>query len=277
MGTFVAPDGAKISFGESGNGRPLVLLHGLMASAEFFEPQQSLADRYRLIAIDLRGHGSSSAAGELTIAQLADDVGRLADQLDLNDAILVGWSLGASVLWRVLTGPSGHRFAASVVIDMSPKVLNEGDWTLGLSREVCDARSAAMREDFEAFATAAGQAMFAQPLTRGTSDLARRSGEKFAANHPEAIQGIWTSLVAEDLRPLLRQIEQPTLIIHGAQSQLYGRETAEYLAAALPDTRVVSFERSGHAPHLEEPESFNTEIREFAEGLVTLRELQNMP
>lgn len=277
MGTFVAADGAKISFSESGSGRPLVLLHGLMASAEFFEPQQSLADHYRLISIDLRGHGASSAGGELSIAQLADDVSRIADELDLKDAILVGWSLGASVLWRVLTGPSGNRFAASVIIDMTPKVLNEGDWSLGLSREVCDARSAAMRDDFEAFATAAAHAMFAQPLTQASSDLAASSGEKFAHNDPAAIQKIWASLVAEDLRPLLTEIEQPTLIIHGAHSQLYGRETADYLAEALPSARIISFERSGHAPHLEEPETFNTEIREFAEGLMPVRELQNMP
>ena len=277
MGIFVAPDGAKISYDESGSGRPLVLLHGLMASAEFFAPQQILADNYRLITIDLRGHGSSSATGELTIAQLADDVGRLADQLDLSDAILVGWSLGASVLWRVLTGAAGHRFSASVVIDMTPKVLNEGDWTLGLSREVCDARSAAMRDDFEAFAASAAHAMFAQPLTQKSSDLAASSGERFARNAPAAIQRIWASLVAEDLRPLLKQIEQTTLIIHGAHSQLYGRETADYLAAALPNARVISFGRSGHAPHLEEPESFNTEIREFAGSHVAVRELQNMP
>ena len=59
----------------------------------------------------------------------------------------------------------------------------------------------------------------------------------------------------------------PTLIIHGAKSQLYAAATSLYLEARLPDDRRISFERSGHAPHLEEPDRFNRVIAEFAATL----------
>jgi pimeloyl-ACP methyl ester carboxylesterase len=272
---FTASDGAKIAYADSGRGRPLLLLHGLMAHRGFFQFQASLADQFRLIEVDLRGHGASRRPGETPdVAQLAGDVAGLCQQLDLQDAIGVGWSLGATVLWHVLSGPAADRFAASVIIDMTPRVLNEGAWQLGLSDEACEARSAAMKDDFEAFATGAGYAIFAQPLDARTAPLAAWAGEEFARNDPAAIGALWESLVEQDVRPLLADIAQPTLIVHGAQSGLYGSGTADYLAAALPNARALPFARSGHAPHLEQPELFNTAIREFAASLPRVREDQ---
>jgi pimeloyl-ACP methyl ester carboxylesterase len=77
--------------------------------------------------------------------------------------------------------------------------------------------------------------------------------------------------VAQDFRDELARIEQPSLIVHGAHSQLYGPDTAAYLAHALPDARAVRFDHSGHAPHLEEPELFNRLVRDFADALPAAR------
>jgi pimeloyl-ACP methyl ester carboxylesterase len=261
---FEAADGARIAFTDEGEGRPLVLLHGLMAHAGFFEPQRSLAaEGFRLVRIDLRGHGDSVAgAAPPTVETLAGDVAAITAHLDLEDAILVGWSLGASVLWRVLVGPASPRFVGAVVVDMTPRVMNDGDWDLGLSREICDARSAAIRTDFPAFAASAGQAIFAGP-----SDDAQWASNEFARNDPAAIGALWSSLVEADFRPLLGRIAQPTLIIHGTQSHLYGSGTADHLAATLPNARAVAFHHSGHAPHLEQPELFNRTVKAFAASL----------
>ncbi len=265
---FNAPDGAAITFDDEGAGRPLVLLHGLMAHRGFFRFQRVLESEFRLVSVDLRGHGESVHAGDRpTVEQLADDVTTLVEHLDLKGAIGIGWSLGASVLWHVLTGPSASRFAGSVIIDMTPKVRNGDDWQLGLSSELCEARRAGMASEFETFAASAGHAMFAQPLDPERSELAEWAGAEFARNDQASISALWDSLVEQDLRPLLRRIEQPSLIVHGAQSQLYGADTAEYLAKALPDARCVRCDQAGHAPHLEQPELFNTSIRQFAASL----------
>ena len=274
MQQFTAADGTRIAFEVEGVGRPLVLLHGLMAHRGFFAPQSALADAFRIVRVDLRGHGGSRIDGQsASIETLADDVAGLAGELDLQDAIGVGWSLGATVLWRLLAGPAGKRFAGAVVIDMAPRVLNGDGWELGLSRETCEARSRAIAGDFPAFARQAGAAIFAQPP--GDDGSAAWAGEEFARNDPAAIAGLWESLVAEDLRPLLPAIRQPTLVVHGGQSHLYGEGTAEHLVAALPHARAVRFERSGHAPHLQEPELFNRTLRDFAASLPPVRTLQN--
>jgi pimeloyl-ACP methyl ester carboxylesterase len=267
---FTASDGVRIAYSDEGEGRPLVLLHGLMANAGFFESQRELANAFRIVAIDLRGHGRSPAGNRPpTIRRLAEDVAELAVALELDGAVGVGWSLGAAVLWRVLAGPASERFAAAVVIDMTPRVLNDDDWDLGLSRETCEARSLAIRDDFPAFAAAAGQAIFATP-----GAAADRAAEAFAANDPAAIGALWESLVEQDFRPLLPSIRQPTLVAHGALSHLYGADTAGHLVAALPNARAVAFDRSGHAPHLEQPEAFNAALRNFAAELPPVRQTE---
>jgi len=271
---FRASDGASIAFDDEGEGRPLVLLHGLMAHRGFFERQQPLASAFRLIAIDLRGHGQSRSSEGLNVARLAEDVAELARHLDLEDAIVVGWSLGASVLFHLLTGPESGRFAGGVVVDMTARVLNDDGWTLGLSEEHCAARSQAIRDDFQSFAAAAGSAIVAQPPAGEGRRVADFAVAEFQRNDPAAIGALWQSLVEEDFRPLLARIRQPVLIAHGVHSHIYGPETAAHLVGAITDARAVAFDRSGHSPHLEQVNLFNDTIQEFAASLPRVREPQ---
>ena len=246
-----------------------------MANRGFFRSQRPLADDFRLIAIDLRGHGDSGGGREApTIRRLADDVTELCDSLGLEQVIGLGWSMGASVLWHVLAGPGGRRFAAAVVVDMTPRVLNDGSWSLGLSSEVCEARAEAIEEDFPGFTASAGGAIFAQPLDERRRELAAWASSEFARNDPAVIAALWTSLVEEDASPLLGRIRQPTLVVHGANSHLYGSDTADHLVAALPNAESVQFESSGHSPHLEQPDLFNLTLRQFAAKLPRVREPQ---
>ena len=277
MQRFTTSDGARIAYRETGRGTPVVLLHGLMAHAGFFEAQAALADDFRIIAIDLRGHGeSAAAAGEAPgVERMAADVAELAEALALEGAIGVGWSLGATILWHVLAGPAGRRFAGAVVVDMTARVRNDDEWDLGLSPEACEARSIAIRDDFESFALTAGQAIFAQPVAAEHRALADWASRQFARNDPGAMASVWASLVRQDVRALLDRIQHPTLIVHGGRSELYGEDTASHLVATLPHARAVRFEHSGHAPHLEEPELFNATLKDFADQLSLARTPQN--
>lgn len=269
MGQYFASDGTAIAFEEEGEGRPLVLLHGLMANAGFFESQRALAGDFRLIRIDLRGHGDSRGARGMLpgVETLGDDVARLIERLDIEDAIGIGWSLGAAVLWHVLTGPASHRFAGAVVVDMTPRVMNDADWQLGLSPAHCEARARAIDEDFGGFARSAGAAIFAQQPGETAHPLADWAAGQFARSDPAAVGALWASLVAADFRPLLAAIRQPTLVVHGVHSHLYGSDTADHLVAAMPDARSVAFAGSGHSPHLEQPDLFNRTLRDFAASL----------
>lgn len=271
LNIFTASDGARIAYRDAGAGTPIVLLHGLMAHGGFFRGQADLADEFRVVTLDLRGHGASRGGGDPTVERLAADVAELAEALDLANAIGVGWSLGATVLWHVLAGPAGRRFAGAVVVDMTARVRNDEEWDLGLSPEACEARSSAIRDDFEAFAQTAGQGIFAQPMAPAQQAMADWASREFAGNDAAAMASVWASLVRQDVRALLDRIAHPTLIVHGARSRLYGDDTADHLVATLPDARAVRFDHSGHAPHLEEPALFNLTLRQFADRLARAR------
>jgi len=245
-----------------------------MAHGGFFREQAALAAQFRLVTIDLRGHGESHRAPAPTVERIAADVAELVEALGLEGAIGVGWSLGATVLWHVLAGPSAARFAGAVVIDMTARVRNDARWDLGLSPEACEARSLAIRDDYESFAFSAGQAIFAQPVDPPKTGVANWVSEEFVRNDPTAMAAVWESLVVQDMRQLLASIRHPTLIVHGAQSSLYSDGTADHLVAALPHARAIRFERSGHAPHLEEPELFNDTLKDFAGRLSRARAAQ---
>ncbi len=271
---FTASDGATIAYRDSGpeSARPLVLLHGLMAHGGFFASQDALAGAFRLVVPDLRGHGGSvRTSASCTVERAAADIAELVEALALENAVGVGWSLGATILWHVLDGPAGDRFAGAVVVDMTARVRNGSDWALGLTAEACEARAAAMQEDFEGFAAGAGRAIFAQPIADAHREAADWASREFARNEPAAMSTLWSSLENQDVRPLLRRIRQPHLVVHGAQSSLYGGETADHLVAALSDARAVRFDHSGHAPHLEEPARFNRIVSEFAASLPPVR------
>jgi pimeloyl-[acyl-carrier protein] methyl ester esterase len=95
-------------------------------------------------------------------------------------------------------------------------------------------------------------------------EIADWAGAEFARNDRYAMAAVWASLVEQDMRGLIAGIRQPTLVVHGGQSQLYSDATAAHLVATLPDARALRFEASGHAPHLEEPGRFNRALIDFA-------------
>lgn len=96
---FTTSDGAHLYFEEYGNGQPLVFLPGLMCTTAFFRKNVGpLSEQYRVILMDLRGHGrSSKTMKDNSIRRFAQDVKELIDYLDLENVVLFGWSLGGAV------------------------------------------------------------------------------------------------------------------------------------------------------------------------------------
>lgn len=97
-------DGIRLFYDDIGQGRPLVLIHGWTFSGRFFHPNVSaLAKNARVVSIDLRGHGRSDKPNHgYRISRLAADLRDLLQELDLRDVTLLGWSLGAPLIWSYL-------------------------------------------------------------------------------------------------------------------------------------------------------------------------------
>lgn len=180
------------------------------------------------------------------------------------DAIVCGWSLGAiTALQWSLAQP--ERIARLVLIGATPRFVQAPDWP--------HAQPAALLEEF-ATAVAANPhtalRRFAALLNQG-DDQARRLTRELAAlidenQSPATLAAGLATLRDTDLRKDLSQIQQPVLLLHGANDALMPLAAAEWLAQHLPDARLEVFPGTAHAPFLAQPESCADLLRRFAHG-----------
>ena len=218
---FKSFDGAEIAWRTLGEGRPTLMLHGFLASAElnWFAPGIAAAVAAagrQVIAPDLRGHGNSAAPVDpaaWTSDVLAADQEALIAHLGLTEYDLVGYSLGARTAVRLVT--RGARPARLVLGGM-------GDSGL--------------------MAAGARAAMFEDSIRHGEAAQDPRAGRRVQAMLaagglvPEAMLGVLASFVATS-EAQLRAIDTPTLVVCGARDDDNG--SAEGLAALLPNARAV--------------------------------------
>lgn len=263
-------DGTPMAVRLFGTGEPILLVHGWAAHGGFFDRlAEDLASQFSIIVPDLRGHGATSAGtAPLTIAQLADDLHALLLALDLRNAVAAGWSMGAMVLWSMIARHGADRLAGLVTEDMSPRILNDADWTLGMQTGLDRAASmqieAAMRTGWPAYAAAFAPRMFARPENGEFPDILPWTVRQLAANDANAMADLWASMADTDCRDAVSAIPVPALIAYGERSQAYSPEASRHLAQSMPDARLCGFSRSGHAPHLEEPGAFARAVADFA-------------
>lgn len=254
---------------EAGEGRPILFLHGWSCHGGFFAAQmRALAGTARCLAPDLPGHGRTGTAGPgLSIEAAADACADLLAGRDLTDVVLVGWSMGAHVAYALMERHGTARIGGLVSVDMTPKILNDAGWSLGISGGFDAARSALalerMQADWPTYAKAVTQNMFAGGIAPDDPETASLLAD-IPADDPKAMAAMWASLAGQDFRPLQPAIEVPTLLIHGARSRIYDLAVGRYQAERIPNAELVVFKRSGHSPHLEEPERFTTVLRDFA-------------
>ena len=264
------PDGTIMHCRDVGSGPAIVLVHGWAADRRHLQPlQDELSDRFRVIAPDLRIHGETDrGTASLTIDTLADDLHQLLEQEGLKDVVVLGWSMGSLVLWRLIEHYGRDRLAGMIVEDMSPRILNGEGWYLGMSNGLDGAASAravdAMTRDWAAYASAFAPRMFARDRAASDQDLVGSIVDQLTRRDAEAMAQLWISMTEQDFRSALPSMNLPVLVAYGEQSQAYSPETSRYLVDHLPDASRLGFARSGHAPHLEEPEEFARAVAVFA-------------
>lgn len=277
MATMVTlKDGAEIAVDVSGEGTPVLFVHGWAMQGSLFAGQRdALSSSYQIITVDLRGHGASSRdVTALTIERLGADIVEIADALNLTELVVVGWSMGAMVLWDALTSREfAVRVAGLVSIDMSPRLSNDGAWSLGLAdgRGPLAALRAveAMRADWPNAVRRFAPRIFAPDMTPDRQAQLSAIISDASALNGEAMAALWESMAVQDFRKTIGVLPTPILAVHGAKSQLYPVATGEFIAENAPSGDVAVFPASGHAPHLEEPERFNTALQRFISSVQT--------
>ena len=255
--TMITSDNVRIVYDDEGDGRPLVLLHGYGCRRGHWEYQREalLEAGYRVVAVDLRGHGESNTPqyGQ-TLARLGQDVRELIQQLDIKDVTLVCHSMGASVALAMFTVSGFDPITRFVSIDQSPKIVNDETWAWGVKNVTWQ-----NFEDCVHWRIKWSNEELEPPLPAGSS-MAEEPWDEF--DHESVIKLLIDHFVA-DWRSTLPRLTMPTWVVTSRFTNYYHLAGMEWFANEVPGGRLTVFENSGHNPHVSEASEFNRLLLEF--------------
>ena len=235
-----------------GAGPELVLLHGWGMNAAVWDPLLPvLQEKYRVIRIELPGHGESpeQAAGLQAWAQACLAVAP-------ESAFWLGWSLGGLVAQQVaLAAP--HRVRGLGLVTATPSFVQREDWRLAMPAAVFGQFAEALLQDPQGtlkrfLGLQVKGAEDARVLMRTLSTAQARR----PAPGPESLRQGLDILLREDLRDGLQQLEVPVSWLFGARDTLVPAGAAEAISQRIPEARVVLVEGAAHAPFLSHPQQF---------------------
>lgn len=273
MPHFFADDGAKIHLQISGEGSPIVMLHGWTSSHnEWFPFLPALNPRHQVYRWDARGHGGHPLGEHAapSVERMARDLDNLLQHYDLEQVTAVGHSMGALTLWQYLRDYGSERFARLCLIDQSPKLLTDDTWPHGIYGDFDHGRSTELmnwlHEDFAEGVlklTALGLNRRAREKYQENASGWQRSRAALRAQDPQPLIDCWRSLTQADYRDVLEKIEMPTLLVYGGESNFYHSSTAEYVAQKIPNAILKIYEGTDHSPHQWQRDRFAGELLAF--------------
>lgn len=257
-------DGTEIAFAEWGNprGAEVLLVHGWLFSSLAFKRQLDgeLAERCRIVAYDLRGHGDSSApAGDAGYADgklWADDLQCVLEATQLRHPVIAGWSLGGRVAAHYAYVHGKRNIAALVFV--STRILQPPEPVTGPD----SAAPGILSDDLRTMLPIT--AGFIRKCTRAPLSSAEFE-EFFGAAmmvSPRARRG--ASLWHMEYGSYFETLQLPVLVVHGSCDTLVLPRAAEVLAGRIPGAQLRLYRESGHMPFWEEAAAFNADLAEFA-------------
>lgn len=268
MGHFIEVEkNVKIHVEDIGSGQPVVFLHGWPLNSRAFEYQTSILAQngFRFIGIDLRGYGKSDKPWSgYDYDTAASDVKAVVDQLQLENFVLAGFSMGGPIAIRYLTKYGQANVNKLLLMGAAaPLFTQRDDFKVGMKTKEVDDIIKQIKEDRPAFLADFADMFFEQKKSKEFLHWFQVLGLEAGA-HSTINSAI--ALRDEDLRGELTGITVPTAIFHGKKDQICPYELGEILEKQIPNSVLVPFKDSGHGMNGDEPERFNTELIRFLQS-----------
>jgi pimeloyl-ACP methyl ester carboxylesterase len=262
MQTATATDGTRIAYTEAGGGPPLVLVHGITETHRAWEPVlPALSEHWRVVAVDLRGHGESDRKEPYDPVTLGNDVAAVVAATGVEDPMLVGHSLGGVVVSAY--GGAGHPARAIVNVDQPI--------ALGGFKEALEPLAPMLQGSPEEFAAAVGIVFSVLDGPLPAAERARL--DALSSPEQDVVLGIWGTvfeLPADQLDLLAGSIVEgttvPYLSLHGDDP---GEDYPDWLTALVPSATVEIWDGLGHYPQLTAPDRFVRRLRGFDPAIPT--------
>ena len=248
----------------NGSGPDLVLLHGWGLNVRVWDGLvEALRDRFRMIAVDLPGHGRSPwSPGRNTPAEQAWLLHSTLVPIS-NRYSLLGWSLGGQIALD-LAAAMPAQIDKLVLVATTPRFIAAPDWPYGMKSDAIAKMAAQLRKDYRQTVRD-----FLDLQVRGSIEGAsvieqlRNALFVHGEAQPEALEAGLDTLATSDLRPTLSHVRTPTLVIAGQNDRITGPGASRALADALPDARYTEMRRAAHAPFLSHRKEFTAALERF--------------
>lgn len=224
------------------DGEPLLLLHSLGTDMRVWDPQaQALAARFRVVRLDLRGHGLSDVPeGPYTIEQMARDVLKVLDGLEIMKCHVGGLSVGGMVA-QSMAAQAPHRVASLVLVDTAMAIPPAQAWI---------ERAAAVRKHGTGSVADAVVARWVTPAYLAVSG-AHALRAMLLSTKAEGYAATAEAIAAADLQGQTRQLRMPALVLVGEHDVATPVAEARALAQAIPGARMQVIPGAAHIPTLQ--------------------------
>ncbi len=255
----------KLYCRESGQGQPLIILHGLFGSSDnWLTISKKFAEHFHVFLVDQRNHGQSPHADEHNYTVMAADLQEFIDEHQLKDPILIGHSMGGKTVMKFIT-TYNTPVSKAIIVDIAPKYYSQHHQTYIKAMTSLDLASLQSRQDLEnAF------------IGGGVDHLGERQFLMKNLGRDDSGAFYWKI----NLKGLVNQIENigegtsteahceiPVLFIKGEKSEYYiNKEDAPLIHQIFPNSRIVTIKDSGHWVQAEQPEAFFNEVIRFING-----------
>lgn len=270
MAFIESKDGMTLHAKTAGKGRPVVLIHGWPLTGDMFEYQAValLEAGYRVITYDRRGFGHSGHPGTgYDYDTFANDLAAVLDHFDLQDAVLVGFSMGGGEIARYLTLYGAKRVAkVALVSSVVPYLLKDASNPNGVDESTFVDMKTQIRKDRFAFLQDFsklfyGVGLVTSPVSKGLLDwtfmLAIMASPKATLDCVDAFS-------STDFRADLRSFTVPTLLVHGAADKIVPIDVSSRVAAnGIPGASLIEYEGEPHGLFATAPDRLNADLIAF--------------
>lgn len=264
--------GLQLAVYEAGNpeGPPILFLHGITQSHLSWggQMQGPMGEEFRLVAMDLRGHGASDKpmdAANYTDSELfARDIQAVIRSKSLERPVLVGWSYGGYVIADYLRHFGDGDIGGIVLVGVSPRLGTE-EAQADLGPEFLEAAGGLMSDNVRINIEAVRN-FLPQVTEKPLSDEARDIAFGTAMMVPPAVRRALFGREMDNV-DVFAGLDAPVLIAHGRHDRIVRLSTAQEMAEFMPNGELKVYDDSGHAPFLEEAERFNRDLAAFVRNV----------
>lgn len=266
-------DKTTLFYNDWGTGRPVVLIHGWPVNSGMWEYQSVFlaSQGLRAIAYDRRGFGRSSQPWTgYDYDTMADDLKAVMDKLELNDATLVGFSMGGGEVARYMSRHNGARVAKAVLVSaVTPYLLQTENNPDGVGREVFDEIIEGLKNDRPNFLASFGKKFFGAGMLNFTvtNEIQQWALTMALTGSPKATLDCVRAFSETDFRRDMAAFKVPALVIHGDRDAIVPFEKSGQLTASMiPGARLEVYEGAPHGLFFTEKDRLNQDLLAFIKG-----------